>query len=167
MKFLIYTFLLLSVFSHAQELNKSGVTMATTETDFNQAENYQKLKSFAEDYLVNENIKITKLDAGKSIHIQGAENHKACYINQKFATKNCFELQYDVVITAKDKAYTFEVKNLKATNESTHPGMSFPDWFDPSGNPIPVFKPCIDGTSEYFSAMNSDFKEFVEEGDYW
>ena len=167
MKSLIYIFLFVSVFASAQELSKAGVALVSTETDFNQAENYRKLKSFAEDYLVNENIKITQLDAGKSIHIQGAENHKACYINQKFATKNCFELQYDVVITAKEKAYTFEVKNLKATNESTHPGMSFADWFDPNGNPIPVFKPCIDGTSEYFRAMNSDFKEFVEEGDYW
>ena len=167
MKYLLYTFLLLTVAVSAQELTSKGVAPVTTEVDFNQAEIYAKLKTFAEDYLVNDNIKVMQLDAGKSITLQGNENHKACYINPKVASKNCFKLNYKLVVTAVDKGYIFEVKELKAINEDVHPGMTYMHWFDAEGYAVPVFKTCVQGTSEYFLAMNDDFKEFIEEGDYW
>lgn len=167
MRYLIITFLLFMVSTSAQELTSSGVAPVATEVDFNKAEIYEKLKAFAEDYLVNENIKITKLDDGNSITLHGAENHKACYINPKIASKNCFKLNYDLVVTAQDQRFVFEVKNLKAINEDLHPGMSYMHWFDVDGYVVPIFKSCVEGTSGYFQAMNGDFKEYIEEGDYW
>ena len=167
MKYLLYTFLLLGVFASGQALTSTGVMPITTEVDFNQAEIYQKIKTFAEEYLVNDGIKVTKLEPGKSITLQGLENHKACYLNPKMATKNCFKLDYKLIVTAQDKGYVFEVKDLKAINDDLHPGMSYMHWFETNGFVVPTFKTCVDGTSEYFQAMNKDFKEYIEEGDYW
>lgn len=151
----------------AQELKPNGISPVKVEVDFSQSEIFDKLKTFAENYLINDQIKITKIVPGESIHFSGVENNKACYINPKIASKNCFVLDYSVAVTAHEKSYTFEVTALKASNESKHPGMDYFHWFDENGQVIPLVQACADGTTEYFTAINQDFKEFIEEGDYW
>lgn len=158
---------MISVVVSAQELKPDGIAPVKTEVDFSQGEIYEKLKTYSEEYLVNHDIKITNLNPGKTITIQGSENNKACYINPQVASKNCFLLNYTLVLTAQDKSYIFEITDLKASNESKHPGMDYMHWFDENGGVIPLVQTCAAGTSEYFQALNHDFKEYIEEGDYW
>lgn len=167
MKYLMYTMALFSAMLWSQELKPTGIEPVRVEVDFQQSEIFEKVKTYAEEYLVNEHIKISKVNPGESIRITGTEHNKACYINPKVASKNCFVLDYTVLVTAQDKSYTFEVIDLKASNESKHPGMDYHHWFDENEQVIPLVQACAVGTSEYFQALNQDFKEYIEEGDYW
>lgn len=165
MKKIAFLFLWIAAFATAQTLTAEGVTTETTTTDFSQKENFTKIKTFAEEYLVNELIQIAEVSPGNSITIHGKEKDKACFMNT-LGSKICFELQYTLIITAEDKSYTFQVRDLKAINDQ-YPDKSYEVWFDESGKPLPALNTCVQGTSEYFQALNNDFLEYIEEGEYW
>lgn len=163
----VFLLLIMLVGASGQVLTPEGISSTTTETDFGQAENFKKIHTYIEDYLVNDNIKLKSVEQGKSFTIQGEEPNIACYVDQKFAQKNCFLVKYELVVRVKDKAYTMEVSALEASNERVHPGMNYMHWFDQNGQVFPIFEPCAKSTSAYFQAINADFKEYIEEGEYW
>ena len=166
MKYLIIIMFLCGIQGFAQTLTLQGITPVTTEVDFSKKEIYEKVKAFTTEYLVNSNNKITSDVPGESITLDGEVNHKACVINQMMGSKTCFNLIYTVKVTAKDKAYLMEVTSLKAESDK-YPDADYMQWFDADGNPAAGLQPLIDGTSEYFQSINKDFKQYIEEGEYW
>lgn len=166
MKKLFIIYVLLSVFASGQELTSTGITPAETLVKSSQKEIFEKVKTFASEYLKNDKIEITGEEAGKSLTMKGEANHRACFINQTMGSKTCFNLLYTLKITAQENSYTFEVPLLKAESDR-YPEADYKNWFDESGNPVPALNSAIQGTSEYFQSINKDINQYIEEGEYW
>ena len=151
---------------NAQQLTPQGVTPVSTEVDFSQKEIFDKIQTCATEYLIIENIHLTDQTPGESITLQGEANHRACVINQMMGSKTCFNLIYTLQVSAKDKAFKMEVLSLKAESPQ-YPEADYTNWFDAEGNPVANLNSLIEGTTEFFRSINNDFKQFIEEGDYW
>ncbi|MDO5656405.1 MAG: hypothetical protein Q4G27_09730 [Flavobacteriaceae bacterium] len=157
---------LIGITGFAQELSREGVSSVTTEVDFTQKEIFEKITTFSKEFLANEKIKLTNQTAGKSITLQGEADHKACVVNQKMGSKTCYKLIFEMQITTQDKSYSIAIPKLKAESER-FPDADYTHWFYDDGRVIPGFESAVLGTSEYFQSLNQDFKQYIEEGDYW
>ena len=168
MKLQLFTLLLLfSVLISAQTLTPKGIEPVTEYVDFSKTEILNKIMTFANDFLANDKIELIPSEDLETLTLKGIETHKACFIEHNLGRKTCFELHYTLKVTAIDQGYIFDVAELKAVNKDRYPNANYDAWFDESGNAVPSVKACVDATNEYFRAFNSDFKEYIETGEYW